>query len=148
MSHLSAMDFDVLVGDLNVKVETMTATITDNRKTAMTRGVPDGFVDGDVSCSGELEVDDKNLTLIMEAARSAGSFRELAAFDVICMGSAGQSKRKIELFGCLFKISDLLNLDQAGGEKTKYKLQFDVTGNEFVRIDGVPYLAERATRDF
>ena len=142
--HLSGKDFSVMVGDLLINIESMNASITDNSTVATSGGVPDGDLSGDVSCAGEIEVDSKNFALFTEAARSAGSFQDLEAFDIICNGKKLTTKQKIELFGCKLRISDLLNLDQKGGEKTKHKLPFDVTSPDFVRIDGVPYLSEES----
>ena len=74
------------------------------------------------------------------AARSAGSFRKLKAFDVVFFSKAGDDEQRIEAFGCKLKISSLLSIDPKGGEKTKHKLPFEVTSSDFIRINGVPYL--------
>lgn len=145
--HISGQDFDVMVGDLLVHVEALSASITDNRKATQSGGVPDGYVNGDVMCSGEMELDTKNFNLIIEAAKAAGSFRDLEPFDITCMAKTTDQEQKQELFGCLLKISDLLNIDQKGGDKNKYKLPFEVTSPDFVRINGVPYLSENDTRN-
>ncbi|HHG5564769.1 phage protein, partial [Pseudomonas aeruginosa] len=55
MARISGMNFDITLGDLQVHVEKATLDITDNSAVAQTRGVPDGFVDGDVTASGEYE---------------------------------------------------------------------------------------------
>lgn len=78
MSRISGMNFDINVGDMLIHVETATLDITDNSAAAQTGGVPDGWVDGDVSASGELELDTANFNLMIEAARKAGSFRRLS----------------------------------------------------------------------
>lgn len=147
MSHLSGKDFDAMVGDLLIHFETVNATITDNTKEVQTDGIPDGYVTGDVSCSGEFEIDGKNFNLIIETAKANGSFRGLEPFDVICNAKSVESGQKFELFGCKFTISDLFSLDSKGGEKTKHKLPFKVTSPDFVRINGVPYLSEHDTRN-
>ncbi len=69
------------MGDLKVHVETATLDITDNSAVALTRGVPDGWVAGDVAAAGEMELDTTNFNLLIEAAGKAGSFRELEPFD-------------------------------------------------------------------
>lgn len=146
MTHISGQDFDVMIGGLFVHVESMSATITDNRKAVKSGGVPDGYANGDVSCTGELELDSRRYSLVMEAARAAGSFRDLDPFDVTCVAKVGDNVNVTTLYGCLFKISDLLNIDPNGGEKTKHKLPFEVTSPDFVRINGVPYLSDRDIR--
>ncbi len=145
--HISGQDFDALIGDLMVHFEAMSATITDNRQATQSGGVPDGYVNGDVSCSGEFELDSKNFNLIIEAAKSAGSFRGLEPFDINLVAKLSQEEQKVELFGCLLTISDLLSLDPKGAEKTKHKIPFTVTSPDFVRINGVPYLSEQDTRN-
>ena len=140
MARIGGKNFDVNLGDLLVHVESCTLDITDNTAVAQTRGVPNGHVDGDVSASGEMEFDTSNFNLLIEAARSAGSFRQLEPFDSVFFAKAGEEELKIEAFGCKLKVSSLLNIDPKGGEKTKHKVPFDVTRPDFVRITGVPYL--------
>lgn len=146
--HIAGQDFDVLIGNQLVHVETMSASITDNRQAVQTCGIPDGYVGGDVACSGELELDAANFNIVMETARAAGSFHDMPAFDVICIAKTATSQQKFELFGCLFKLSDLMSIDSKGAEKSKNKLSFDVTDSDFVRINGIPYLSLNDTRDF
>lgn len=145
--RLSGQNFDIMAGDTLIHVEAVTATITDNRTAVKTRGVPNGYVDGDVACSLELELDSHNFNLLGEVAKGAGSWRGIEPFDVICSGKALDEEQKIELFGCLPTISDLLNVDPNGGEKTKHKVPCQVTSPDFVRINGVPYLSEDDTRN-
>lgn len=146
MSHLSGKNFAIVVGDTAINVETMSATISDNRKAVMTRGVPDGHVDGDVSANCELEIGTKEFLKLVAVARAAGSWRQMPAFNIVCSGAYLDQKAKVELFGCLLNISDLLNVDPKGSEKTKHKLPFEVTSSDFVKIDGVPYLAAADTQ--
>ena len=145
--HLSAQDFDIMVGPLLIHVENMSASISDNRTAVTTRGMPNGYVNGDVSCDGEIEVDSKNFNRLIEVARGVGSFRNIKPFDIIYTGKTISDKQTIELFECLFTISDLLGNDQKGGEKSKHKLTFMVTSPDFVRINGVPYLDAKDVRD-
>lgn len=139
-ARIGGRDFDVMLGDLMVHVETMSATIDDTSSVTKTKGTPNGDVDGDVNCAGEIEVDTQNFNLIIEAARKAGSFKKLKPFDIVTNAESDRDKFKLEMFGCKLRISDLLNIDSKGGEKTKHKLPFDVTDPDFVRINGVPYL--------
>ncbi|KAA8697161.1 MULTISPECIES: phage protein [Pseudomonas] len=141
MSRIGGKNFDVNLGDLLVHVESCTLDITDNSKVAQTRGVPDGYVDGDVSAAGEFELDSTNFGLLIDAARAAGSFRELEAFDSVFFAKAGDDELRIEAFGCKLKVSSLLSIDPKGGEKTKHKVPFEVTSPDFIRINGVPYLS-------
>ncbi|ORL64414.1 phage protein [Pseudomonas putida] len=140
MSRISGMNFDINVGDMLIHVETATLDITDNSAAVQTGGVPDGWVDGDVSASGELELDTANFNLMIEAARKAGSFRRLEPFDSLFYAKTPTDEIRVEAFGCKPKISSLLNIDPKGGEKSKHKVPFDVTSPDFIHINGVPYL--------
>jgi len=140
-AKIGGKNFDITLGDLTVHVEACTLDITDNTAVAQSGGVPDGHVDGDVSGSGEMEFDTSNFNLLIEAARTAGSFRELEPFDSIFFAKAGDEELRIEAFGCKLKVSSLLSIDPKGGEKSKHKVPFDVTSPDFIRINGVPYLA-------
>ncbi|VVO66281.1 hypothetical protein PS903_01041 [Pseudomonas fluorescens] len=141
MSRIGGKNFDVNLGDLLVHVESCTLDITDNSSVAQSKGVPDGHVDGDVSASGEFEFDTSNFNLLVEAARSAGSFRGLEPFDIVFFAKAGDEELRVEAFACKLKVSSLLGVDPKGGEKSKHKVPFDVTSSDFIRINGVPYLA-------
>lgn len=143
MSRIGGKNFDVNLGDLLVHVESCTLDITDNTAVSQSRGVPDGHVDGDVAASGEMEFDTSNFNLLIEAARTAGSFRELEPFDSVFFAKAGDEELRIEAFGCKLKVSSLLSIDPKGAEKSKHKVPFDVTSPDFIRINGVPYLAAK-----
>ncbi|ABR85002.1 TPA: DUF2597 family protein [Pseudomonas aeruginosa] len=147
MARISGMNFDITLGDLQVHVEKATLDITDNSAVAQTRGVPDGFVDGDVTASGEYELDAANFALLIEAAKRAGSFRKLEPVDSLFYAKAGDSEVRVEAFGCKLKVSSLLDIDPKGGSKTTHKVPFDVTSPDFIRINGVPYLDASETED-
>ncbi|MHC8330204.1 phage protein [Pseudomonas sp. LB1P83] len=139
-ARIGGKNFDVNLGDLQVHVDNITLDITDNTAVAQSKGVPNGHVDGDVSASGEMEFDTSNFNLLIESARSAGSFRKLEPFDVVFFAAAGDEELRVEAFSCKLKVSSLLAIDPKGGEKSKHKVPFDVTSPDFIRINGVPYL--------
>ncbi|MFU3247720.1 phage protein [Pseudomonas paraeruginosa] len=147
MARISGMNFDVNMGDTLVHVEKATLDITDNSAVAQTGGVPDGHVDGDVTASGELELDSANFALVMEAARRAGSFRKIDPADCLFFAKAGVDEIRVEAFGCKLKVSSLLDIDPKGGAKTVHKFPFGVTSPDFIRINGVPYLDASETED-
>ena len=140
MSRIGGKNFDVNLGDLLVHVENCTLDVTDNTAVAQSRGVPNGHVDGDVSASGEMEFDTSNFNLLIEAARSAGSFRALEPFDIVFFASTPSEEFRVEAFACKLRVSNLLGVDPKGGEKSKHKVPYDVTSPDFIRINGVPYL--------
>lgn len=141
MSRIGGKNFDINLGDLLVHVESCTLDITDNTAVSQSKGVPNGYVDGDVAASGEFEFDTSNFNLLIEAAGTAGSFRQLEPFDSVFFAKAGEEELRIEAFGCKLKVSSLLSVDPKGGEKSKHKVPFDVTSPDFIKINGVPYLA-------
>jgi hypothetical protein len=145
MSRIGGKNFDINLGDLQIHIESCTLDITDNTAVAQTRGVPNGHVDGDVAAAGEFEFDTSNFNLLIEAAGKAGSFRQLEPFDVVFFAKAGEEELRIEAFGCKLKVSSLLSVDPKGGEKSKHKVPFDVTSPDFIRVNGVPYLASDET---
>lgn len=138
--RLSGMNFNVVMGDIMIHVDTATLSITDNSAVSQTSGVPDGAVDGDVSATGELNVNASQFALISQAAKSAGSWRGMKPFDIMFYGKTSQDELKVEAFGCRIKLSDILDVDKKGGSASMFKLPFDVTSPDFVHIDGVPYL--------
>lgn len=140
-ARIGGKNFDVNLGDLQIHVENCTLDVTDNTAVAQSGGVPNGHVDGDVAASGEFEFDTSNFNLLIEAARTAGSFRQLEPFDSVFFAKAGEEELRIEAFGCKLKVSSLLSIDPKGGEKSKHKVPFDVTSPDFIRVNGVPYLA-------
>ena len=138
--RLSGMNFNVNLGDIMVHVDTATLNITDNSAVSQTSGVPDGYVDGDVSASGEIAVNASNFKLISNAAKKAGSWRGMKPFDILFYAKTAKDEMKVEAFGCRIKLSDILDIDKKGGSASMFKIPFDVTDPDFVNINGVPYL--------
>ncbi|RZF94484.1 DUF2597 family protein [Pseudoalteromonas sp. CO302Y] len=138
--RLSGMNFNVNLGDIMVQVDTASLAITDNSAPSQTGGVPDGWVDGDVSASGELSVNASNFALISDAAKTAGAWRSMETFDIMFYAKTSKDEMKVEAFGCRIKLSDILDIDKKGGQASLFKIPFDVTDPDFVKINGVPYL--------
>jgi len=136
---LAGIDFSIQVGDYLVQVQQATLTIDDKTKAVMSKGRPNGYVNGAKSASGEMTVDTDNFLVLIEAAKSAGSWSKMPAFDTNFVAETMDSKLNVEAFGCKFKIGDLLNIDPDAEDQISHKLPFDVSGKEFVRINGVPY---------
>ncbi|AWI51410.1 DUF2597 domain-containing protein [Actinobacillus porcitonsillarum] len=147
MERISGMSFDFSFMGLPVHAENISLSITDNSAVAQTRGIPDGWVSGDVSAEGEIELDAKNFQKISTAAAAAGSYRGLPEIDFVFFAMRGGVRDKVETFGNKLVLSDLLSIDPKGGSKTTKKVKFFVTSPDFVRINGVPYLSDEDTRD-
>ncbi|ECU9206739.1 phage protein [Salmonella enterica] len=145
--RISGMSFDVSFNGRNIHVKTATLDITDNTKAIQERGVPNGWVRGDVEASGEIEVDTVNFQLLGEAAREAGSWRDIEEADFLFFAQAAKTELKIEAFGCKLLISNLMNIDSKGGDSLSHKIKFLVTSPDFVHIDGTPVLSTQDVRD-
>lgn len=141
----SGKSFTIYLWQMPIHVESASLSITDNTAVANTHGVPDGYVFGDVEASGELELDWRQFKRIESVARAAGSYRDIPTCDLVFYANRGGDKVKVEAFGCKLKISDVLDIDPSGGEKSKIKVEYVVTCKNFVRINGVPYLSPTET---
>ncbi|MDH0349131.1 phage protein, partial [Aeromonas dhakensis] len=144
--RISGQNFDIELLGTMVHVEKASLTITDNSAVAQTRGIPDGYVDGDVSAECEFELDAKNFKLLSNAAKRTGSWRGMKPEDVLFYADNGDETMKVEAFGVKLQLSDLLDIDPKGGSKTVHKVKGFVTSPDFIHLNGVPYLSEDDTR--
>lgn len=144
--RISGKDFYVFIAGRMIHVESASLSIEDGSTVAMSHGIPNGRVDGETKAQGELEVDTAAMMILTEIAAEAGSWKGIQPFDILFVASTacsgGFEGMSIEAFGCALKINELLSIDPKGGEKSKYKLTFDVTDPDFVKINGIPYLRQ------
>ncbi|EAA8716331.1 DUF2597 family protein [Salmonella enterica subsp. enterica serovar Pomona] len=145
--RISGMSFDVSFNGRVIHVKTITLDVTDNTKAIQERGVPNGWVRGDAEASGELELDTVNFQLLGEAAREAGSWRDIEEADFLFFAQAAKTELRVEAFGCKLVLSNLLNIDSKGGDSLSHKIKYLVTSPEFVKIDGIPILSATDVRD-
>ncbi len=145
--RISGKNMHFSLGDYKLKASKVTLSITDNSAVQKDYGVPNGYADGDVEASGEIELTTQQFNQLSKAAKQAGSWRGLPAFDALFYGKIDKDELKVEAFGCRIKISDLLDIDTNGGSALLHKLPFDVTSHDFVNINGTPYLREDETED-
>ena len=127
---------------IELELEEISLSIEDSGAEAMDGGRPNGFLDGEVKASGDITVDYENFTLINEVAKSAGSFSQLEVQDFIFYANVDGFEDKVEAFGCKLYLSEVVNYKPSGGEKLFRKIPYKVTGQDFVKINGVPYLPE------
>ncbi|WP_435247336.1 phage protein [Vibrio sp. nBUS_14] len=145
--RISGKNMHFSMGDYKLKAQKVSLSITDNSAVNKTSGVPDGYVDGDVEASGEMELTTQQFNQVSKAAKQAGSWRGMPDFDALFYGKIDKDELKIEAFGCRIKISDLIDADTNGGSALVHKLPFEVTSPDFVKINGVPYLRPDETED-
>ena len=143
MARLSGNDFDIEVGGMKLNVQTISLAIEDGRTVAYDNGHPNGFVNGNFAASGDLELDWENFSILKDSM--GDSWQSIEPLDILFFAKPETVDIKIEAFGCLLRISDLLNIDSKGGEKSTVKIGFDVTAKEFVKIDGKPYISPAQT---
>lgn len=144
--RIGGMDFDITIGTTLIHVESITLDVTDNSAATQTRGVPNGWVKGDKSAEGEIELDEHEFKKLNEEARTAGSWEDLPETDILFYAETASDYTKIEAFGCKFKVSSVLNFDPKGGEKATKKIAYVVTAPEFIHLDGVPIIGEASLR--
>lgn len=147
MKRISGGAFAFTVGDLKLRAEKASLSIEDTRKAVKDGGVPNGFVDGEVSASGDIELDAKALGILAEAAKGKGSWQGIEPVDLLFYAKGTQEEEKVEAFGCLLNLSDIVEYDPTSDKKSTTKISYEVTDPDFVRINGVPYLDEERTKD-
>ncbi len=142
--RINGQSFDIRMAAKMVHVENFSLTIEDNSTTAKNKGVPNGSLRGDVSASGEIELDIAQFMILSGAVAAFESWQDLPPFDinVYATGSNGNQPEAMHVIahGCKIKISDLLSIDPNSTDKSTVKLPYDVTGSDFVHINGVPYV--------
>lgn len=145
--HISGMSFDFHMLGIPIHVEGVNLSITDNTAVAQTRGIPDGYVDGDVSAEGEITVDERNFKKFEAVARTVGSYRDMPTTNFTFFAMRGGVRSKVEAFGVKLVLTDVIDIDPKGGSKSTKKIKYMVTSKDFVRINGIPYLSNEDTRD-
>ncbi|WP_438461957.1 phage protein [Marinomonas sp. PE14-40] len=140
MQHISGADINISIGTQIISVKQYTLNIEDGIKPTTTRGVPDGFVRGAVSASGELTLDTDSYSKLIDAAKAAGSWQQLGVFDISGLGKTLDQEFKTKAYGCKLRLSKVLDAGSDGGDKLEHTIAYDVTDKRFVEINGVPYL--------
>lgn len=138
--RLTGNDIDVQIGAFRVVFSEASLAIDDSSKAVGSKNLPNGYIRGKVSAGGDITVDTANLNVMIDAARQAGSWQELPPFDMTFNGSTTSESLNIECFECLLKLSDVLSATESE-EKLTHKISYEVTGPDFVKINGVNYVA-------
>ena len=105
--------------------------------------MPNGNLPGEKKASGELELDIANFMRLSAAAAAVGSWDKLPAFPIDAFaqgeGSAGAEGMQVRAHDVVLRISSLLSIDPNATDLSTVKIPFDVTGRDFVWINGTPY---------
>lgn len=147
VERISGMSFDFFMLGEPIHAESVSLDITDNSAAAQSRGVPDGWVAGDVAAEGEIELDAKNFAKLSAVAATVGSYRDIPTTDFVFFALRGGVRDKVESFGNKLILTNIINIDPKGGAKSTKKIKYFVTSPDFVKINGVPYLSASDTRD-
>ncbi|MGL1932183.1 MAG: DUF2597 family protein [Desulfotalea sp.] len=145
--RISNASFSFMMGDFKLIAEKATLSIEDGTTAVTDGGVPNGYVTGAVSASGEIELDAAAMGVVGEAAKAAGAWQLIEPIDLMWFAKGTQEEEKIECFGCKLKITDLPDYDPSGDKKAVVKIPYEVTSPDFVRINGIPYLDPARTKD-
>ncbi|MEF1204308.1 phage protein [Photobacterium damselae] len=138
---LSGLDVDVTIGQTDITVDKITLSVEDNSKAAKSRGVNSGWLKGSITAKGSIELNTENFIRLCDEAAKAGSFRDLPPFDFM-MYAKTTLTLKVEAFACYMKLTDLLDVDgKEGGDGIVHKIDYEVTGRDFIKINGTPMLS-------
>jgi hypothetical protein len=144
--HITGKNGQAFVSGIPFAFDKITASISDGMEVVKTRGVPDGYSEGDVGCDGEVEMKYKYFKQFSILAKAAGSYRAIPAMDISYIGATKSDVVPIVLYGCKFTMESILEAEANDGKKSgMVKLKFAVTSPDFVSINGVPYLDELET---
>ncbi|WP_045409954.1 phage protein [Vibrio jasicida] len=139
---ISGLDVDISFDEMDITVEKITLDIEDNSKASKSRGVTSGRLRGSVGAKGSVELNTFNFNRLAKEAEKAGSWRQLPSFDVMFYVKTPDLEFKVEAFECYLNLTSLLDIDQVeGGDGLVHKLDFEVTGRDFIKINGVPVLS-------
>lgn len=139
--HITGKNGQSFVEGIPFTFDKITASISDGMEVLKTRGVPDGYAEGDVSCDGEVEMKYKYFKQFSALAAKMGSYRAVPAMDINYIGATKSDLVPIVLHGCKFTMESILEAEANDGKKAgMVKLKFSVTSPDFVSINGVPYL--------
>lgn len=145
MKRISNSGFSFSMGDFKLRAEKASLSIEDGRKVVKDGGVPNGYVDAEVGASGDIELDAAAMAILSEEAKTKGSWQEIEPVDLLFYAKGTQEEEKVEAFGCLLNLSDIVEYDPTSDKKATTKISYEVTSPDFVRINGVPYLAKDRT---
>lgn len=140
-TRINSKSFDTALDGEQIQIKTATVTITDNTAAASTNGIPDGHVVGSVTAEGSITFDSKYFSVFRKLAKRYGSYRAIPAQDLLFYADTGDEVTKVEVFGCKFVVTDLLNIDKSSDDTSTITVSFNVTSPDFIFIDGISYLS-------
>ncbi|VFQ42393.1 phage protein [Desulfoluna butyratoxydans] len=140
MKRISNSSFSFSLGDFRLRAEKASLSIEDGRKSVQDGGVPNGWVPGAVSASGDIELDATAMAILAEEAAAKGSWQGIEPVDLQFYAKGTKEEENVEAFGCLLNLKDIMDYDPTSDKKATVKIGFEVTSPNFVKINGIPYL--------
>lgn len=140
MQHITGQSWQFFLGPIAVTVENASLKINDESDVKYSGGRPNGTLPGKCSADGEIELDAENFALVTAYAASQGSYQAMDDVDLRGIAIAKGTGKTVEAFGCMLQVSDILSANPNGNEADTTKIGFKVAGEDFVKINGVPYL--------
>ena len=139
--RFSGVDVEVTLPSGKVALfDEITLTPTLGTKTAKSGGAPAGWTRGEIGAEGSIKLDTEELFKLLAEADTAGSWEMMGAVDMSWYALVDGKELLVEAFGCKFDAPDF-TVNKASAEKLSHTLKFEVTGRDFIHINGVP-LAE------
>lgn len=139
-SHISGKNIHIFLDGVMITVDKFTLKITDNMEVQKTNGIPDGYTEGDVAAGGEITMSYKYFKAMGVVAASHGGWRSMPTFDIDAIGATSDDVFPVNAYDCKLRLDSLVDADKNGKEKGMVTIPYDVTGSDFVKIYGVPYL--------
>ena len=141
--RISGRDVEVrLPSGILTHFDSVNLNLASGTKAVNSAGYPAGWVYGEVTGDGDLQVDPDELVKLLEEAESAGSWEEMDALDLVLYANTGELELKIEAFGAKLDFPDV-KVDAKGGDKLTHGIKFQITGTDYVHINGVPLARAR-----
>jgi hypothetical protein len=139
MQRLSGRDVDVTLPSGRIaRVDQVNLELTIGTKAVRSGGYPAGWVYGEISGNGEMVMDTEDMLLILDDADTAGSWEEMDEIDINFYAAWGVDGDTLTIVahGCKLDAPDF-KIDRKGGEKVSHTIKFEITGPDFVTINGV-----------
>lgn len=136
--RISGKNVEVTLSNIGkiVLIDEINFSLSSGSGAAKSGGAPIGWLEGEVEGTGTMIIEDSELDKFLEEADDAGSWAQMEAPDVTLYANVGGRERKIEAFGCKL---DFPSFEVKRNEKGEFvhTIPFEVSGEEFVHINGV-----------
>lgn len=142
MQRISGKDVEArLPSGRRILFETVNLNLNDGIAATRDQGYPNGWVGGEVSGDGDMEISTEMMLVLNEEAAQAGTWESIPAFDLTLYAKSGDLELDVRVHGVKLHFPQFA-VDGKGGDKLMHTVNFEVTSPDFVHINGIP-LANR-----